>query len=233
MSWIYLLRHGQAGSRGDYDRLSELGRTQATLLGEYLAAQGLAVRALITGALRRQRETAELVARAFGYPEVRPDPQWNEFDLDAVYQAIAPRLAAEDPQFRQAYEDLEREAANDASPVHRRWTSSDIAVVRAWIEGRFTGGVESWTAFKQRIKEALLALDGHGDQDVVVVSTSATPIALCAGVAMELNDRQVMRTAGALYNASFHTFRMRGGEAHISSLNNIPHLERAGLRTYR
>ena len=34
MSLIYLIRHAQAGSRDNYDVLSELGHEQARLLGE-------------------------------------------------------------------------------------------------------------------------------------------------------------------------------------------------------
>ena len=41
MSVLYLIRHGQAGTREHYDTLSELGRAQARLLGEHLAAQGV------------------------------------------------------------------------------------------------------------------------------------------------------------------------------------------------
>jgi broad specificity phosphatase PhoE len=39
LSAVYLIRHGQAGLRHNYDTLSDLGHTQARLLGEYLAAQ--------------------------------------------------------------------------------------------------------------------------------------------------------------------------------------------------
>ena len=35
MSRIYLVRHGQAGTRKAYDSLSELGKRQSRLLGEY------------------------------------------------------------------------------------------------------------------------------------------------------------------------------------------------------
>ena len=58
MSLLYLIRHGQAGLRQRYDMLSDLGRTQARLLGEYLAAQKIGLRAVYSGALERQRETA-------------------------------------------------------------------------------------------------------------------------------------------------------------------------------
>jgi broad specificity phosphatase PhoE len=44
MASIYLIRHGQASfGAQDYDKLSELGRRQATLTGEYLRDTGASV----------------------------------------------------------------------------------------------------------------------------------------------------------------------------------------------
>lgn len=55
MSKIYLIRHGQAGTRDHYDLLSNLGRRQSRLLGEYFAAQGVKFAAAYSGELSRQR----------------------------------------------------------------------------------------------------------------------------------------------------------------------------------
>ena len=58
MSSLHLIRHGQAGRRGHYDALSDLGQRQAYLLGQYLAAQNVPFKAFIAGCLNRQRQTA-------------------------------------------------------------------------------------------------------------------------------------------------------------------------------
>ncbi len=58
MSRVYLVRHGQAGTREAYDSLSELGRRQARLLGEYFVSEGIQFAAAYSGALVRQQETA-------------------------------------------------------------------------------------------------------------------------------------------------------------------------------
>jgi len=39
LSTVYLVRHGQAGTREAYDSLSELGQRQARLLGEHFISQ--------------------------------------------------------------------------------------------------------------------------------------------------------------------------------------------------
>ncbi len=59
MSVLYLVRHGQAGTREHYDSLSDLGQTQARLLGQHFAEQGIKFDAVYSGSLARQRATAE------------------------------------------------------------------------------------------------------------------------------------------------------------------------------
>lgn len=238
MSSLYLFRHGQAGSRHAYDALSELGHQQTALLGQYLAAQKLRLTAFYCGELQRQRETAQRIVEAFAaqgldVPEPVADRRWNEFDLDAVYGGIAPQLACDNAEFCAAYEAMQQEAANPQSAVHRRWTQSDIEVVRAWVDGRYTYDGESWVEFRARVSSAFETLREYGSGDVVAVSTSATPIAVWMGLALELSNRHIMRAAGALYNASITSFRIREGEPHLAGFNHVPHLDAAALRTFR
>src|SRR3954463_13985995 len=110
MSRLYMVRHGQAGTRQAYDSLSDLGRRQAQLLGEYFAAQGIRFTAAYCGELLRQRQTAEEVrqaclAAAAPFPQIEVEPCWNEFDLDHVYTGLAPQLCAADPEFSREYEE--------------------------------------------------------------------------------------------------------------------------------
>ena len=59
---MYLVRHGQAGTRDAYDSLSDLGKRQARLLGEHFVSQGIEFAAAFAGALSRQRQTGEAVS---------------------------------------------------------------------------------------------------------------------------------------------------------------------------
>lgn len=238
MSTLYLFRHGQAGTRDHYDKLSETGQLQSQLLGEYLAADSVRIDFFYTGELRRQQETARQIVEAYrragvDVPEPTVDPHWNEFDLDGVYQGIAPQMARDDETFRAHYEELQREAALAGSAVHRRWTASDIAVVRAWIEGRYSYDGESWNDFTTRVRNARRNILRHDENATIAVSTSATPIGIWTGLAMDLHPRYIMRTAGVLHNSSYNVFRLRDGEISLFSLNNIPHLKEPALRTFR
>ena len=61
MATIYLVRHGQASFGAEnYDKLSDLGCRQATVVGEYFRDQGIHFDAVYSGDLSRQRNTARL-----------------------------------------------------------------------------------------------------------------------------------------------------------------------------
>ena len=65
MRRIYLVRHGQAGTRKAYDSLSELGKRQARLLGEFFVSERIHFAAAFSGTLVRQTETAAEVKAAY------------------------------------------------------------------------------------------------------------------------------------------------------------------------
>jgi broad specificity phosphatase PhoE len=240
LSSIYLIRHGQAGTRDRYDELSVLGLRQAQLLGEYLAGESVIFERAFSGGLIRQRQTAECVAAAYRsaglpFPKLETELAWNEFDLDHVYQEIAPQIAAEDESFRSAYHEmLEQVRASRGSAeaeVHRRWSPCDIKVVDAWIRARYPYSGESWEAFRRRVASSRPALNGtEGD---IVVFTSATPTAVFAGLALDIHDTRVLSLAGALYNSSFTVLRLRDQQLRLFSFNNVPHLAGTALKTHR
>jgi broad specificity phosphatase PhoE len=238
LSWLYLIRHGQAGLRHDYDTLSDLGRKQARLLGEHLAGQQVRFTAAYSGALKRQRETAAAVLGAMAVPgveipELRIDEHWSEFDLDSVYQSIAPLLAKDDADFRMEHEKLRRSLQEQDSAVHRTWARSDTLVVRAWVEGRYNVPCESWEAFRRRVSAPLEALTRRPAEDTVAIFSSATPIAVWVGLALELTGRHVLRLAGATYNTAVTTVRAREGDLALFSFNGTAHLPEPHLRTFR
>ena len=241
MSLVYLIRHGQAGTRDDYDSLSALGREQARRLGEYLARQKICFQKAYSGAMRRQRETAAGVIEGYRragteFPVVQERAEWNEFDLEGVYRGIAPLLASEDAEFRREHESMleaVRASAGDAAAdVHRRWSSCDIKVVEAWVRARYPYSGESWLAFCARIASLRATLDGTGEGNIAVF-TSATPAAILAGLTMDIEDGRVFRLAGVMYNSAFTTLRVRGDQIRLFSFNNVPHLSEPHLRTHR
>ena len=168
MSIVYLVRHGQAGTRDAYDSLSDLGERQARLLGEHFISQGIRFASAYAGSLTRQQQTAEQIRAVYsetevGFPTVRVDSGWDEFDLGRVYREIAPLLAAEDPQFLHEYEEMREQvrASQGAhgARIHRRWMPCDTKVVKAWLSGRYQYGGETWDQFRERVAACRLKME--------------------------------------------------------------------------
>jgi len=247
LSRVYLVRHGQAGTRKAYDSLSDLGRLQARLLGEYFVSERIHFAAAYQGELKRQQQTALEVCSAYreagiSFPEVIPHSGWNEFDLDHIYSTLAPRMCDEDPEFQKEYREMAAQARAAAqqpdAKVNRRWLPCDRKVVLAWIAGKHPYDGESWQAFRERVARCRGSLEkvdqevGHDDADIVVF-TSATPIALWTALSMDIYDERTMRLAGALHNASCTVVKVVAKEVRLHSFNGVPHLGSPELRTYR
>jgi broad specificity phosphatase PhoE len=231
LATVYFIRHGQAGNRQDYDRLSDVGREQSTLLGNWLAKSHLRFDTAYSGRLNRQRETAEYVRQTCpSIPVVTEDPCWDEFDLDAVYRGIAPQIAAHDAEFRLQFEELRQQALDASSTVHRTWVPCEITALRAWIKGVYGFEGESFQAFVKRVGSQRGILEGPGN---IAVFTSATPIAVWAGKALELKGRKIMQLAGVLYNASVTMMKVDSERVRLFQLNTVPHLESPELMTHR
>jgi len=238
MSALYLFRHGQAGPRHQYDSLSDLGHAQAARLGEYLAAQKTQFQAVYSGALERQQQTARAVAQAYeqagqAFPEIIVDPCWNEFDLGAVYTALAPALAQDDPRFQNEYEEMMRVIENVDHAIHRHHSYCDIAIVRAWAENRYPYDGESWEDFRSRIGGRVEALSNYASGEKVAVFTSATPIGVWMGRALRLGTQEMWRLAGATYNTGMSTFRIGDEDPRLFMFNSLPHLPDPRTWTFR
>ena len=90
MTDIYIIRHGntfdpsdtvlRTGARTDLD-LSCSGQDQARLLGQFFAARGLTRPTIISGPLKRARQTAEIIGRALEDSSmIEIDKQLREVD---------------------------------------------------------------------------------------------------------------------------------------------------------
>ena len=243
MSDFYFIRHGQAGTRLKYDALSDLGRQQCSLLGSYLARQAITFSHIYIGALSRHHETAESVLEAYQADGVTiPDPvvapDWNEFDLDAVYKSMAPQLSKVDAAFAAAYEAMQKQVAEqgavEQSVINRRWNPCDSAVVRAWVSGQYAVDEgETWVGFRERIRGAMGKLVEANPDGNVAVFTSATPTAICLAQAIGADDHRMFNMAGVMINSAISVLRLRDGELRMFNFNTVPHLEDASLRTHR
>ena len=224
-----MVRHGQASfGAADYDQLSATGVEQSRLLGAWFAGSGLRFGAVVTGSLKRHRQTAEACLGALpGAPaEWRTDPGFDEYDHEEVIVRLRPDFA--DPAAARAV--LEREA----NP-RRAFQQIFSQAMARWMGGAHDAEYrESWPAFRARCLGALRRVtDGADAAQSAVVFTSGGPItAICQellgvpdGKAAELNFSLVN---SAVTKLLFQSGRNGSGRVSLSYLNNFAHLEQTG-----
>jgi len=222
MSFLYLVRHAQAGSRQQYDALSALGSRQAEALRDHFVRQGMRFDAAYAGSLRRQQQTAQSLLLADGASLIT-DERWNEFRLGEVYRGLAEWMCANDEAFAQDYREMQRTLAQNGYAMGGAVARCDRSIMRAWMAGHYPAyGGESWRAFRERVLAALSDLAAQAPGTHLLVSTSATPVAICVGQALGLGDEQVLELTGVIYNASLTTFRLRRGELKLFTFNATP-----------
>lgn len=238
MSIIYFIRHGQAGSRDNYDVLSELGQSQARLLGEHFATHGVELEAVYSGDLRRQRQTAEIVCEAFARaghkaPDIVNDERWNEFSLLSVYRAIARRMMEESAEFARDVEEMQEAIRKDPHTTTGATGRCDAAVIRAWMENRYADyEVETWATFRTRIRECAAQFHSRRNEKAIAIFTSATPISIVTGASLGLADEKLLDLLGVIYNTSVTVMRARSDELRLFTFNSVPHLH-PSMRTFR
>lgn len=235
MSTLYLIRHGQAGTRENYDQLSELGRLQAALLGRYFAERSIAFQTTYAGGMKRQQETAAAVMKAQSAgATLITDTRWNEFSLAGVYQWLVPRLSAESAQFANDYEEMQRALAADPHTTRGAAGRCDRAVIEAWMENRYPEEEgESWESFRGRVESSFPDLLSNDSESSIGIFTSATPIAIWVGRALSLPNDRILRLMAVLMNSSVTMIKLREGEPLLLNFNMTPHLDDPRMVTFR
>lgn len=211
MPAVYLIRHGKASPEAeDYDALSPTGHKQASLLGAELLRRDLRVGRVVTGALRRQRQTAAAALAEAGLrlePEV--DQRWNEYDHLALLEAR--------PEREGTFQDR-----LDAS-------------LASWIEAGGSGP-GTWPDFLTGAREALEDLAaGLGRGETALVFTSAGVIAAVCSTLVGSRTPGFLAMNRVVVNASVSKLLHGRGGTRLLSFNDHAHLERGGsaLMTYR
>jgi broad specificity phosphatase PhoE len=222
VSDIYLVRHGQASfGTSDYDRLSPLGHEQAELLARHFLALGRRVDAFYSGPLRRQRETAQIMAAARAAPAPVILEGLAEYDADLLIErhlraAGRPRPEATD---RRGYQALLESTGE------------------AWITGELGECGESFAAFRGRVALALEAIrqrEGRGRSIVAVASAGVIGAAL--GHVLGLGDREALAASWVVHNSAVTLIRYDERRMALATFNGVAHLElpsRPELLTYR
>jgi broad specificity phosphatase PhoE len=204
MPAIYLLRHGQASfGTDDYDVLSELGVRQAGVAGRELARRGLRSPAVVSGSLRRQRDTAAIAAAELGVEHSAVDARFDEFDAHAAVDAH-----------------LGGAGATDGMPSSEFQRHLDV-VMAAWMQDDDA----TWRAFTDGAVAALtdLAASLPSGSDAVV-ATSAGVTAAIAGRLLGADAQGVIAMNRVSVNASITTVVAGARGLSLVSFNDHAHV---------
>lgn len=211
MPSIYLIRHGKASPEAeDYDELSPTGYEQARLLGAELKRRGLRPGPVLSGSLRRQRQTA-VTALAEAGIDTEPvvDERWNEYGhLE---------LLALDPLAEGGLQDR-----LDAG-------------LTAWIAAG-GDGPGTWEGFRSGVRAALDdAVAGLGRGETALVFTSAGVIATVCAALLGAPEHGFLGLNRIVVNGSITKVMHGRGGTRLLSFNDHAHLEQGGaaLMTFR
>lgn len=231
MRRLTLVRHGQASfGADDYDRLSPLGERQGTLLGAHWQRCGFEAGAVFSGALRRQRVTAERALSALGADpaSLSVDPAFDEYEHQGLIRAYLPVLAREHPELATKLPDL--------SGDRHRFQQVFKLVITAWMQARAPEApiAETWSAFRSRCLDGVLAAAEHHERTLVF--TSGGVITATLQHALGVSDEVARRLNWRIFNASVHVFELGRNGLALIGYNDVAHLQTEpdqSLLTYR
>lgn len=208
MAELILVRHGQANSHAtdeaSYDNLSDLGRQQAAWLGEHKQGTNPHFDRVMTGTLRRQRDTAAEMGFAGGDEDTRLD--------ELQYWAMAAALEAE------------HGIAPPADPT--AFAAHLPQMIRYWAEDRVEGVPERFSDFQARTTGLIEEVcKGHGR---ILMVTSGGVIGTILRHVLHLSDDGMAKIMLQVMNSSVHRLEYVHDQLYLGSFNATPHLDIPG-----
>ena len=211
MGTLYLVRHGQASfGAADYDQLSDLGQRQSRRLGEYFRSRGLQFEQVLTGTLKRHRQTLQGICEGAGLQAKALElPGLNEYDSEAVIAAIHPQP-------------LEKPDTPELYRHHFRLLRDGL---RQWMNGVVSPrGMPSYEGFSQGIADALAQVRKSAEGNVLLVS-SGGPISTAVGQVLGTTPETTIELNMRLRNSAVSEFVFTPKRHALLSFNTLPHLD--------
>ncbi|PJZ68848.1 histidine phosphatase family protein [Leptospira perolatii] len=242
MSVLYLVRHGQANSRGEvYDLLSPLGKEQSFQLGSYSARNNEVPDRIITGTMRRHIETGQFfmegVKSVLGEQEkfakssfIVQDSRLNEFSPE-LWSSYAKLISSRSHSFSKTLSQFQRVREAGGIRSAALFFKLTEEILSFWKEGKeVPSGVESFVEFQDRVMNARVEWFSPSVTERNFIFTSGTPISLLLHKILGQNSSQFTWMPW-IWNTSLSIFRWIRGEYLPVSINGVPHLLAKEQRT--
>jgi len=224
MATIYLIRHGQASfGADDYDKLSDLGRRQAQVMGFYLRDQGIHIDAAYSGDLSRQRETAQLALAS--QPQAVPhhiDARFNEVNNEEQLEHLIPHVVKAQPRV-QALLDKGLSSSKDYQKVID-------AVFNYWVSPECDEpAIQSWANYSSGVRDALTnVMREQGGGKTVAIFTSGGTIATAVSQVLGLEGKHAYKFYEPVFNCSVTQLFYSGEKISLSYFNDRSFLQLLG-----
>ncbi len=225
MPTVLLVRHGQASFGGeDYDVLSETGHRQAEIVAASLAERGYRADRLISGTLRRQRETAAAFT-ALGAPDLEIEPRWDEYDSEDILRHHSDAA-------------IRLEGHEEAGPPTNRAFQAVLEAAQAeWVaHAESSPTTQTWPDFSSAGTAALhhLATQLTSGETAIVVTSGGTIAALLCNL-WDAPATLFPALNRVTINASVTKLAVGSRGTNVISFNDHSHLESVdrALVTYR
>lgn len=220
MGELFLVRHAQASfGSDDYDRLSELGWGQSRWLGDWFRETGVTFDRVVTGSLRRQKETAEGVLERAGSCAAEVHDGFNEYDFHGI---LASRFA----------EGGRPEGLMTDRRTHFRTLRTVLA---EWSRAEVPDPPETWVAFEDRVRAALdFTCDPKQGERVLAVSSGGA-ISMVLRHVLQLSPEAMINLNLQAKNTGVTRLIFTGARIYLNMFNATPHLDppdRAHAQTY-
>lgn len=226
MATIYLVRHGQASFGAEnYDELSELGRRQAVVAGEFFRDCGIVFDAAYSGDLWRQRETAELVlaSQLQAVPHTI-DSRFNELDNDQQIKHLIPKVIARRPDIKT----LVDKGLSDSKDYQKVID----AVFNFWVSPECDEpAIQSWADYSGGVRDALenVMREQGGGKTVAVFLSGGTMATIVAQV-LGLGGEHTYRFYEPVFNCAVTQLFYSGSRVSLSYFNDCSFLRVLGAQ---
>jgi broad specificity phosphatase PhoE len=177
MASIYLVRHAQASfGTDDYDRLSSIGIRQARLAGRHLLARTRSLRQVVTGSLKRHKDTAtELLASSDASclsVERKIDERFDELDTDAQIRTLCPESV-------RINSDVVRPVRGSTPDGRTYQQTLKQALLRWQAMTNPPHPLESWSQFQSRLISGFEDLKSGNDPGETTIVVSSAGVIAC------------------------------------------------------
>ena len=248
MTTILLVRHGQASfGQENYDKLSDLGITQAKLLGSHYGATQRRIDAIYSGNLIRQRESAQHFWTHYesSFKQSRTALSDSIYNSQNAQNSILPVF----DEFNHKDVFVKSNAAfGNKGTISAEIAKADVPNARLaelfdeamqrWHAGdNDSDYIESWAQFNKRAQSGLEQIraqiaerDDLSHDSTVVVFTSGGVIAAISAQLLEQGSQLAYALNRKLINTGVTAITIHKNGARLLSLNEHSHLFAEGER---